>query len=878
MIFVEALLVFVIIALIWMLITLVIFKKLNKARIKGVALIFLAFVAVAIVIILVGHFLEWHETNEFCSDMCHSMEGPNKSYTQPKNNTFMRAHYENNVTCAQCHSGPGIIGLGTSFLPVPGEMIAEYITGYDPDDFGGHVPSEYCLKGCHEKAEVDWKFEAPMPRGEGYYEDGGEGRWLLREIYHPFTENGTNLKELREIETCKDCHDPRDNSFGFTSEACPLCHDIKEEELEHHGETTCDMAVCHRDEEGNPVQPKLTGHNTVIDHCMVCHSRDHPDNAFVPYADVITNPNGVTLEVNGSFCEDCHHDTYAEVAAINSMHYTENDCKDCHLEHKTRPDCTLCHEQGGESGAKHNITSPFDECTECHIGGGHNPTVINIQVQRPDMNSRNLSKYFCNSCHQEEVYDKFVSGKLHSKEEFTEDCLACHEQHDGADVDCLECHNEGGFGGLANAPTHDIADPYDECLDCHTHGHIPDRVNFTFYIGKYGTPIEDDFCSDCHSDEKAQLTDYGGKHETQDCYSCHDTHEEDDIECSSCHRVGGIALLPPHSAENQYENCLLCHESGHAPLNITFGVSPIGNDFCADVSCHGGIDGIVDQFQNYGGQHQVRYSRCADRCHTSHSVDITCKETLCHSSPPAGHTLDYSIDECLQCHDTAHSPAKLQLRSGYFLSQRNYMSAYFTLDKENTTNSFSWSKRGNHEEYSNCFTCHSDAETSIYPAGAKVLMNVGGANCAGSCHTWINSTSTGLPYNLLTSATEWVNHTKIFNNATYGGCAGKCHQNDVLNPVYDGTGHGTVTSCLTEDCHGSGFPGKIHNDHQNHLEKFTPITGVGCENVCHNLDPLSYGAPINGGCYDCHKSGHDPSIMDISPCYTCHSSNLPNQE
>jgi amino acid permease len=76
MLFVEALFVFVIIAFAWLLVTLVMFKKLNRTRITGVLLILLAFIAIGAVIFTLGHFLEWHETNEFCGEMCHAMEGP----------------------------------------------------------------------------------------------------------------------------------------------------------------------------------------------------------------------------------------------------------------------------------------------------------------------------------------------------------------------------------------------------------------------------------------------------------------------------------------------------------------------------------------------------------------------------------------------------------------------------------------------------------------------------------------------------------------------------------------------------------------------------------------------------------------------------------
>jgi len=74
MIFVESLILFVIIAIFWLLVTMLVFRKLNKTRTKGVVLIILAFIGVGAVFFAVGHFLEWHETSEFCADLCHSME------------------------------------------------------------------------------------------------------------------------------------------------------------------------------------------------------------------------------------------------------------------------------------------------------------------------------------------------------------------------------------------------------------------------------------------------------------------------------------------------------------------------------------------------------------------------------------------------------------------------------------------------------------------------------------------------------------------------------------------------------------------------------------------------------------------------------------
>jgi hypothetical protein len=872
MIFVEALFVFVLIAFIWLIVTLIMFKKLNKARITGVLLILMAFIAVGAVIFVVGHFLEWHETNEMCGEMCHAMEGPYDSYTQPKNNTMMEVHFEEDVPCAQCHSGPGFIGLGTSFLPVPNEGLHQYVLGYDEDDLGGHVPAENCIKGCHEEAGVDWKFEAPMPKGQGYNEIDGVIEWDRREIYHPMTQNGTSVEALKKLETCLDCHDARDNSFGFAAEACHICHDIEDEEMEAHGESTCSMATCHRDKDGNPVQPKLTGHNTVTDHCMECHSRDHPEDAFVPYT--ITNSKGTTFVVNSTFCSDCHKETYEELSVTNPKHFQENDCTECHLEHKTRPDCLTCHDEESVYKPDHIITEPFNNCTNCHERGGHDPKKITFSAYIDD--NVLVSRDFCNNtaCHKTDVYDEFEDSKLHTQEDFTKECLTCHDVHE-ADVDCSECHVAGGIGGV---PEHSQSQPFDDCTSCHTDGHIPSQLNFTTFQETFQISIADDFCVECHADEKNELTDLGLGHSNQDCSSCHDTHNKEDVNCTSCHSAAGIAPEPPHLAQTPYDDCTSCHESGHAPKEITFGIS-IQTDFCAEVSCHGGPGGTATIFESYGGRHNNPQD--CKNCHSSHEVGLKCSEVPgCHSGAPTDHDPSYKFEQCLNCHESTHDPLKKAPSLGSALSQRDYMSSYFVLNTTDMTESFRWIERGNHDlafdpRNGDCAQCHPDSETTIYPISAQPLMNVSGLDCAGSCHEWIDPITTGTPISLINdSSNPFFRHFDIFNSTTSGGCVGTCHQSDPSAPVFDGSGHGEITDCLNSDCHGGGFTlsGSTHTDHQDMLTWTNP--NLECYTVCHK-GGIDYGEPIDGGCYDCHKSGHDPRILTTSPCYTatCHAQN-----
>jgi nitrate/TMAO reductase-like tetraheme cytochrome c subunit len=850
MIFVEALFVFVFIAFIWLVVTLIMFKKLNKARITGVLLILLAFIGVGAVIFVVGHALEWHETNEMCGELCHAMEPPYNAYTKPKNNTMIQTHFEEDIGCAQCHSGPGFIGLGKSFLPVPEEGLREYLMGYD-----------------------NWKFDAPMPQGLGYNEIDGEIQWQTREIYHPMTRNGTTVKELEKLETCLDCHDARDNSIGFTKEACSTCHEVDEVDLETHAETTYQGEGVEI-----PDPPKLTGHNTVEDNCMVCHNRDHPDNALVPYDKPIKNAIGRLIEVNASFCTDCHEEAYNEFAAINSKHYIENDCTECHLEHKTRPDCLSCHNATSGIEPLHVVAAPFDDCTSCHEQGGHNPMETSFQ----SLESAPVSKDFCNSCHQEDVYDEIEDNKLHTKQEFTEDCLSCHDTHE-ADIECTSCHVEGGFGGLAEPPEHNITQPFDDCLSCHEDGHIPERMNFTLFQETYQISIGDEFCDECHQDERIELETFGVGHASEECSSCHETHEIDDVDCLSCHNDQGPAFEPPHPTQNPYDDCLDCHESGHAPRNITFPVpSSIDREFCAGVSCHGGPDGASTVFENYGENHESLFNECTD-CHSQHEVGITCTDSVCHSSSPPSHDSGLTFDDCIDCHQTAHDPLKRAPRPGYNLSQRDFMSNYFILNETLITQSFNWISRGDHQDNDTCMDCHSDYDTSIYPPSAQILMNVSGTDCSLNCHEWIDPTTTFKPIDLLNqSSNPFPKHMDIFKNATTGGCAGSCHQSNPSSPVFDGSGHGVITNCLDSKCHGPGFvgfSGPIHDDHKRMIVDYGAIIGVNCDDVsiCHE-SASKKGAPIDGGCYDCHKSGHDPVIMTTSVCYAgsgCHDINQP---
>ena len=219
---IYGMLIFLLLAGVW---AFVVMKGMNmikgsKFRITGGMLSFLLLIVIGVLIFAVGAFMEFHETPEFCGEYCHLMEPIYEAYHSPGNNTFMAAHYDEHITCLDCHTGPGIMGQVDTFIGAPKELYSLVTSSYDYDNLHGHVPAENCLKGCHE--DMDWKIET-----------------IHGLEWHPYIENGTDFTELEEFESCDGCHDARWNGIGSTAESCGVCHGLSLGELEAHGQQTC---------------------------------------------------------------------------------------------------------------------------------------------------------------------------------------------------------------------------------------------------------------------------------------------------------------------------------------------------------------------------------------------------------------------------------------------------------------------------------------------------------------------------------------------------------------------------------------------------------------------------------------------------------------
>jgi hypothetical protein len=492
----NSIIVFFLLGFIWTAIVFLSFKKFSGQNIKrdsrmlfGGLLLFLALAALFFVGTLV---FEEVESSEFCGTSCHVMEPFYETYEEPENNKIMTTHVDNDITCANCHDKPRIDGKIYSLsLAIP-EAVYYYTGSYDPDDLGGHVTPEYCLK-CHDGSVA---------------EKPGEVETTIK---------GTFANPHEDKPDCVECHNPHQDGMGLTENACTVCHGTNIENfatnLDNHGITSQE------------------------DDCMDCHDRWHqPENPISHDARIPFNDSSVKDVINDEFCADCHDEPFSGFSnwpdekksiysdCTNACHiehkyspeliphnntqkpYPENCfkchdggvedhdfsnvcysgfvdqinneyCKSCHqtqytlIKDHSSDECTKCHEEHAIiPSTEHSTISPFDECSTCHqkLSTEHNLTDVSLS-DFPDEPNQNE---FCQSCHSE-VYDR-LDGSIHE----TRDCLECHNP---------DSHQENVEKNLSVQ--------FDGCTVCHTKI-PPGHTN--------GYDLD---CADCHDNKKMHAED-----------------------------------------------------------------------------------------------------------------------------------------------------------------------------------------------------------------------------------------------------------------------------------------------------------------------------------------------------------------------------------
>ena len=469
------------IAILWAFIMFGVLNVGYKLKRKSIIYIFFIFIGIGVLLLIMGAVVEWIDSPEFCGTACHPRYGIvvdeepmspyYQSYKNPENNTIMAVHVENEYSCGHCHDKPGPVGKLEAYLKSVPEMINYVFENYDPDDLGGHVPNENCLK-CHD--------------------DG-----IANEPGKVFTFTNTTVDPHKdEDKNCASCHDPHTDGIGLTSEACTVCHDVDQTELQNHGLTT-------------------------QQDCMNCHYMEHPAYAAIPF-------DSVQDLVNNTFCADCHQPVFNEYEKWSTVQQElyGNCSTSCHTDHK-------------ESYAPHIATEPYESnCDSCHVDGVASHSLKNITLSTfPG----DIGLDLCQNCHAPE-YNAYSAWTPGEKALYGECSATCHSEHKQSEI------------------PHIISSPYGSyCDSCHPDGtNTHNLANITY--ATFPEEIKTEFCIDCHNPQyKALQNGNHGSRECIDCHgehkkvinvdfdsciACHpdipSSHDENRTDCGDCHDTDAI--------------------------------------------------------------------------------------------------------------------------------------------------------------------------------------------------------------------------------------------------------------------------------------------------------------------------------------------------
>ena len=446
------------IALVWSVVFFLLSKRMighqikkDKRMLLGGILLFVAMIAIVITGTIT---YEYVESPQFCGTFCHIMEPYYDSYQNPGNNSMMSIHVDSETSCSNCHEEPGLVGkIGGLLRSIP-EAYLYYTNSYDPEDLGGEVSRESCLK-CH---------------------DGS----IATTPTYVITADGRAANPHADEKKCTECHIAHYVGLGLSENTCSICHGITLDNFE-------EMLSSHGERAGTD--------------CMECHNRKHPDYALISFAEY---PDLIDTD----FCSDCHE---SNVERLKIGEHESDDCMNCHSEHgaltigfdgcygdchnpatghdSTLNSCSVCHnlstihlEPGtdlGESfssivcsrchpvensafessftsgaieiyGGKgcidchsehkaisypHLITSPFDDCGSCH--STYNTANIHDRTEIYYLDFLGITNEFCSDCHAEDF------TRFNLEVHFSLSCIDCHYEHNILRVDfdkCISCH------------------------------------------------------------------------------------------------------------------------------------------------------------------------------------------------------------------------------------------------------------------------------------------------------------------------------------------------------------------------------------------------------------------------------------------------------
>jgi Zn finger protein HypA/HybF involved in hydrogenase expression len=310
---------------------------------------------------------------------------------------------------------------------------------------------------------------------------------------------------------CKECH----NSSGWDLVLSELDWDHSQTGFALEGQhKMTDCMDCHKTLEFSDAEPNCVScHNdlhemTLGNDCVRCHDENswlvndipqlHEQNGFplegshavISCSDCHLGANNLSFSRLGSECIDCHREDYLSAKEPD------------HLASGFGMDCVQCHEPISQDWAGDNFHYFFPlvqghsnlDCAQCHQSTNY-----------ADISSA------CASCHLEDFNS--TSNPDHRVSGFTTDCTLCHSLSPGWSPAGYNQHDDNHFPIYSG--NHQAV--WNSCTECHTNS-----ANYTLFS-----------CIDCHehSNESEMRDEHSGvggyRFESNACYSCHPTGEED---------------------------------------------------------------------------------------------------------------------------------------------------------------------------------------------------------------------------------------------------------------------------------------------------------------------------------------------------------------
>ncbi len=473
------------------------------------------------------------------------------------NNTVNPSHLAIGFStdCQECHTinsweSASFKSHDTKFFPVySGKHNGEWDKCGDCHTNSSNYAQFSCLS-CHEHNKTDMDSEHRGISGYVYesnacftcHPSGSEEGSFTHTQAFPLVDSHANL-------SCTECHS---TTYSGTSSECIFCHQSNFETTQNPSHQT--LALSHQ--------------------CEECHTAKNWTPSIFKHSSTGFELLGSHATVN---CSDCHESNVLNaVQDCYACHENQYNNAPDHLSQNFPKECEQCHNSVNwiDVTFDHNLTNfPLtgahvnSDCSNCHTSGYSNISTDCVSCHKtnfdnstnPSHNSLGLSTD-CVICHTTDFGWKPAKFQDHNSyyelvgahATISNQCADCHNgNYNNTPSDCFGCH-ETDYNNTSN-PSHSAAQFPTNCNECHSQSSWTpatfdhDSKYFPIYSGKHKG--EWNQCNECHTTQnnyslfscinchehnnKTEVdSDHSGisgyAYQSNACYSCHPTGNEDD--------------------------------------------------------------------------------------------------------------------------------------------------------------------------------------------------------------------------------------------------------------------------------------------------------------------------------------------------------------